>query len=277
MTFENELRRQLRDLAEQGGPTDRLRADVRTRLEALDEGIAILDTTPPAPRRARWVLSAAAVTLALSFGVVAAVSWLAAERDRELVTEQVPSEPTTETTAAEPPADDGSIERSVSSTDPAFALAVVTDGAVATREATATSRLWGFEVWGDSLPDPGQIVFAVPETADDITVDAHAAVVDLLLENLAQVELVDVTDAMLADVPSTRVRLRSSRDMTLVGFRIGTQTFVTASGVDREFEIHLLDRPDGGVLAVLMDARVGQIGLVRDVATRMVRSLEWVD
>lgn len=261
MTFEEQLRRHLADLADQGGSTERLRAEVRARLEAHDDGIAFLEPATRRPRpRTPW--NAAAVSAALLIGAVVAVAWLAGDAGQDAVTERVP--PPTSMVG----------ERVASSTDPGFTVVVPTDTELSVRRTGDGARTLGFDVTGGSLSGTGQIVFAVP-AADDETVDPRTAVVDVLLANLAQVEAIDVADSTFAGAESTRVRLRSVRAMTLVGFRLGQQTFVSASGVDRVYELHLLDRPDGGALAVWTDAPTGEIDSVRALAESMARSLQW--
>ncbi|MGB7877397.1 MAG: hypothetical protein WBL31_01455, partial [Ilumatobacteraceae bacterium] len=67
---------------------------------------------------------------------------------------------------------------------------------------------------------------------------------------------------------------QSELGMTLAGFKLGPGTFLSASGVDRRYDAHVVMTP-GGVLVVWVDAPVEEFDEAADAAGAIVSTLRW--
>ena len=246
---EHELRRHLRARAASYGPADRLRADIRQRLETLE-------TTTNGPLIAEGVSSrrpSSALLVAATVGcVVLAIGGLllltqngAPDRLTTDITSSATILEETGTTTAGPSSDLMSFVGTRTTPqvrfdlpdDPAVTLVSESNDAIAFRIDTPVS--------GD-----GRLVVVVPP-ADEVTSVEES--IGWLESSLSQTSLVAIEDLVVSGEATTRVQLTSDAGMTLTGFRFGPQTFISASGVDRRYEAWVTARDDGGVLVVWVD------------------------
>ena len=100
------------------------------------------------------------------------------------------------------------------------------------------------------------------------------SVVEDLTDSLVHTRLVGVEDDTIGGYRSRSVRMESELAMTLVGFKLGPGTFLTASGVDRRYDAHVV-MTAGGVLVVWIDAPADEFDKAAAVADVIVSTLHF--
>ena len=267
---EHELRRHLRARAASYGPTDRLRADVRQRLEALEtttNGPLIADGV--SSRRPSSALLLVAATVGCVVVAIGGLLLLTQSGAPDRLTTDITSSATmleeTGTTTAGPSSDRTSFISTRTTPqvrfdlpdDPAATLVSESNDAITFRIDTPVS--------GD-----GRLVVLVPP-ADEVTSVEES--IGWLESSLSQTSLVAIEDLVVGDQATTRVQLTSDAGMTLTGFRFGPQTFISASGVDRRYEAWVTAH-DGGVLVVWVDTSDDDAAVASTVAEIVLAGLE---
>jgi hypothetical protein len=91
---------------------------------------------------------------------------------------------------------------------------------------------------------------------------------------LVHTRLLGVEDGAIGGYRSRIVRMESDLGMTLAGFKLGPGTFLSASGVDRRYDAHVI-MTTGGVLVVWIDAPIDEIDEVVAAADVIVSTLRW--
>lgn len=267
---EHELRRHLQMRAASYGSAERLRTDVRRRLEALETttGGPLIAEGPRSHRPTRALLvmaTAGCVTLAIG-GLVLLARGGEPDGLTTGLTSSVGTPAGSDTGTTRPSTDRSSFVSTRTSpqvlfdlpADPAATLVSESSEAIRFRIDTPAS--------GD-----GRLVVLLPP-ADEVTSVEDA--IGWLESSLSQTSLDAIEEIAVGDTDATRVQLTSEAGMTLSGFRFGPQTFISASGVDRRYEAWVTARSDGGVLIVWLDMSMDDATSIAAVAETVLARLE---
>ncbi|MGA7756621.1 MAG: hypothetical protein WCA57_02135 [Ilumatobacteraceae bacterium] len=255
--LEQQLRRHLQERAEAGPDPTELREAVRQRLETIDDG------RRPARPQHSWLVAAAVVGLIAALG--AGLLWLmpASDSDGDIAQELGAIEVPTPVDVAGRPLESESFRMP-------FTLIVPDDVGLDVRLATDSPQAIELSLGsGDDAGEPATL--RLVSSPSLLTVES---VVEDLTAGLVQTRLLGVEDGAIGGYRSRVVRMQSELGMTLAGFKLGPGTFLSASGVDRRYDAHVVMTP-GGVLVVWVDAPVEEFDEAADAAGAIVSTLRW--
>lgn len=254
--LEQQLRRHLRERAEAGPDPAELREAVRHRLEAFDDRRT---------NQSRHVLLVAATVVGLIAAFGAGLAWLASpsDSDDDIAQDVGPILVPVPVEVAGTPLESESFRTPFTVTVPddlGFDVRVTSE----TPEVVELSLGTG----GDGVESATLRFVSSPSL---LTVDS---VVEDLTAGLVHTRLLGVEDGAIGGYRSRIVRMESDLGMTLAGFKFGPGTFLSASGVDRRYDAHVI-MTTGGVLVVWVDAPTDEIDEVVAAADVIVSTLRW--
>jgi hypothetical protein len=255
--LEQQLRRRLQERAEAGPDPTELREAVRDRLEAIDGGRR---TTRP-----QHFLLVAATVVGLIVALGASLVWLASpsDSDDDIAQELRPIAMPVPVEVAGTPLESKSFRTP-------FTVTVPDDVGFDVRLASDSPQ--AVELSLGSGGDAGETATLRFVTAPSLlTVES---VVEDLTAGLVQTRLLGVEDGAIGGYRSRIVRMESDLGMTLAGFKLGPGTFLSASGVDRRYDAHVV-MTAGGVLVVWIDAPIDEIDEAAAAADAIVSTLRW--
>lgn len=263
--LEQQLRRHLQERADSGADPTELREAVRQRLETSER-----DQRATRPQRSLLV---AASVVGLLAGLGVGLTWLSLSSDsggdmaleRGSIVMPVP-------TPVEMPVPVEAIGTSLESESfrTPFTLTVPDDVPFDVR-ITADSPE-AFELaFGPGLATGEPATLRLVSSPTLVTVES---VVEDLTASLVHTRLIGIEDGTIGGYRSRKVRMESDIGMTLAGFRLGPGTHLSASGVDRRYDAHIV-LTAGGVLVVWIDAPTDEIAEASAAADAIVSTLRW--
>ncbi len=255
--LEQQLRRRLQERAEAGSDPAELREAVRQRLETID------DRRQPGRPRHSWLVAASVVGMIAALG--AGLAWLMSpsDSDGDITQELGAIEVPTPVDVAGTPLESESFRMP-------FSLIVPDDVEFDVRLATESPQAVELALGsGDDGGESAMLRFVSSPSL--LTVES---VVEDLTAGLVHTRLLGVEDGAIGGYRSRVVRMQSDLGMSLAGFKLGPGTFLSASGVDRRYDAHVVTTP-GGVLVVWVDAPIDEFDEVAAVADAIVSTLRW--
>jgi hypothetical protein len=255
--LEQQLRRRLQERAEAGPDPTELREAVRDRLEAIDGGRR---TTRP-----RHFLLVAATMVGLIAALGAALAWLASpsDSDGDIAQELGPIAIPVPVAVAGTPLESESFRTPFTVTVPddvGFDVRIASDSAQAVELSLGSGGVDGETATLRFVSAPS--LLTVESVVEDLTA------------SLVHTRLLGVEDGAIGGYRSRIVRMESDLGMTLAGFKLGPGTFLSASGVDRRYDAHVV-MTTGGVLVVWIDAPIDEIDEAAAAADVIVSTLRW--
>ena len=254
---EQQLRRRLQERADAGPDPAELREAVRKRLEAIDDG------RQPGRAQHSWLVAASVVGLIAVLG--AALAWLMSPPDsdgdiaEELGTIEVP----TPVEVAGTPLESDVFRMP-------FSLIVPDDVGFDVRLATDSPQAVELSLGsGGGAGESAMLRFVSSPSL--LTVES---VVEDLTAGLVHTRVLGVENGAIGGYRSRVVRMQSDLGMSLAGFKLGPGTFLSASGVDRRYDAHVVMTP-GGVLVVWVDAPIDEFDEAAAAADAIVSTLRW--
>ncbi len=266
---DEQLRRDLHELARSFGDADTLKSDVRRRLETLD---AAPDLYLPDERHAgsrgrsrQLVLAAAAACVMVLLGGL-----VLAARQQEptpiAADTSLPSSSVVDSSIGAIGTAPGPLRFQSASVDPPVAFDLPIEPIVSLESESGQTIEFGIRT---AL---GARLLVVLPPADEVgSVDES---VEWLTSSLSQTTVDSIEPIDGVGVDATRVRLEPQAGMERVGFRFGPRTFISASGLDRRYEASIAERADGGIVVVWVDASDTELELASEVADIVLGSIE---
>lgn len=255
--LEQQLRRNLRERAEAGPDTSELREAVRQRLEAIDA-----DRRAARPQRF-WLVAASLVGLIAALGIGLVSLTPPKESDADIPRELG-------SIAAPVPVDVAGTPLEPESFRLPFTVVVPDDLGLPVR--LVTDSLEAVELSLGSGGDAGESATLRFMTSPSlVTVDS---VVEDLTGSLVHTRLLGVEDDAIGGYRSRSVRMQSDLAMSLAGFKLGPGTFLSASGVDRRYDAHVVAAVDA-VLVIWVDAPIDDFDEASAAAEVIVSTLRW--
>ena len=255
--LEQQLRRRLQERAEAGADPTELRDAVRRRLEMIDDG-----RQPGRPQHS-WLVAAAVVGLIAALG--AGLVWLMppSDSDGDIAQESRPIPVPAPVNVAGTPLESESFRMP-------FSLIVPDDVGLDVRPAADSPQAVELSLGsGDDTGESAMLRFVSSPSL--LTVES---VVEDLTSSLVHTRLLGVDDGTIGGYRSRVVRMQSDLGMSLAGFKLGPGTFLSASGVDRRYDAHVVMTP-GGVLVVWVDAPIDEFDEAAAAADAIVSTLRW--
>ena len=259
---EPQLRRHLQARANAGEDIATLRNRARQQLDAIEGGPHRQAT----PTRTRGLAVAASVVMLVgALGV--GLSWSQSRSD------QTGNVATPETLPPSTPLLAAPAGEAIDTSALRIPLSLFVPDAVENEVVTIASnpQLIELSLDGPTTADPPlRPTLRIIVTPAGSTTESIADDVTL---GLADTELVEIADDQLGERSTRVIRLESDLGSTVVGFKIGSAAFITASGVDRQYEAHVIDAGQD-VIVVWIDATRDRFDEARRDADLIVSTLQ---
>lgn len=303
---DDEIRDEFRRRAAAGGSAEDLRAQVRA---------AMVASSPKGSRRTGPRSLVAASVLVLGGGLAGALVWIGAPDTEESVAETqevesalppVVTRPrTSESVTDEDPVESSAVEdpvaatNDIGSTSPVIPIGSSDDApSIGTRriESVELRTQASFDVPADDerfvvVADTSNVLevsLAGPSALPPPTVPMVRIVVPNDATSAVDVEsalsgphsdtiVTGVTDSKLGKYDARSIRIESDRGTTAVGFTVADQVFVAADGIDRTYEVLVIETEiESEPLIVWIDASSAEFAQARMDASMIVDSLRLV-
>ena len=258
--LEQQVRQHLRERAEAGPDPTELRAAVQLRLGT------ITDARPATRPQRLWLVPAVVVGLiaALAVGLAWVASPVGSDRDIALETDSIADRVPLDVAGA--PVESGSF---------ALPLTLTVPDGIGYDVRVASDSLRAFELSLDSERDTGEpgesATLRILTSPSLLTV---GSVLEDLEAGLVHTRLLGIEDDAIGGYQSRVARMESDLGMTLAGFKLGPGMFLSASGVDRRYDAHVITTT-GGVVVVWIDAPFEEFDQAATAAGEIMSTLRW--
>lgn len=241
---DHDVRQRLNALARSYGDADDLRARVRRHIETLESSptTQLAPWRPPPKRRTQVLLVAATVAA----GVVALGGLVLLGNGNGTVSIEQSTTSTAVVATGSLPATDRRVV--VTATQPSVRFELPADTSL--ELVSESSTMSEFRL-GGADPTSARLVVIVPSVDDVASVEES---LEWLESSLSQTSIDSVDSIDVGEQPGVTIGMSPDAGLVLNGFRFGSRTFISASGIDRTYEATIVEREGGGIVVIWIDA-----------------------